>query len=96
VELTVGPHIITVLSGPEIDLELAEKQITGESDVERLTIKVRSDLPQSVRHEVLCHEILHHVFGLTHLAARWSDEEQEEVIRAVSPYLSQAVSIFPA
>lgn len=92
-ELTVGPHIITVICDPETDIELADKQVTGESDVERLTIKVRSDLPKSVRAEVLCHELLHHVIGLTHLAARWSDEEQEEVIRAIAPLLSMAVRV---
>lgn len=92
-ELTVGPHIIRVLSDAETDVELAEKQVTGESDTERLIIRVRSDLPKTVRDEVLLHELLHHVIGLTHLQARWSDEEQEEVIRAIAPLLSMAVRV---
>jgi hypothetical protein len=42
---------------------------------------------------VLLHELLHHVIGLTHLQARWSEDEQEEVIRAVSPWLATVVTI---
>jgi hypothetical protein len=36
---------------------------------------------------------MHHVIALTHLQARWSDEEQEEVIRALSPWLAMAVTV---
>lgn len=92
-ELSVGPHIIRVISDAETDIELAERQVTGESDTDRLTIRVRSDLPRSVRDEVLLHELLHHVIALTHLQARWSDDEQEEVIRAIAPLLSMAVRV---
>ena len=92
-ELNVGPHLIRVMSDAETDIDLAEKQVTGESDTDRLLIRVRSDLPRSVRDEVLLHELLHHVIALTHLQARWSDEEQEEVIRAIAPLLSMAVKV---
>lgn len=92
-ELTVGPHIIRVLTGEDVDLDLAERGLTGESDSSRLTIRVRSDLPASVRNETLLHELLHHVINLTHLAARWSDEQEEEVVRALSPLLSMAVRV---
>jgi hypothetical protein len=43
--------------------------------------------------EVLLHELLHHVVGLTHLAARWSEDEQEEVIRALAPWLACVVTV---
>jgi hypothetical protein len=33
------------------------------------------------------------VIGLTHLQARWSDDEQEEVIRALAPWLAMVVTI---
>lgn len=92
-ELTVGPHIIRVLSDRDTDVLLAEAGVSGDSDTERLTIRVRSDLPATVRNEVLLHELLHHVIALTHLAVRWSDEEQEEVVRALSPLLSMAVRV---
>jgi hypothetical protein len=39
------------------------------------------------------HELLHHVVHMTHLEARWDDDEQEEVIRALSPWLAQVVTI---
>ena len=95
-ELTVGPHLVEVLSGPEVDLELAAKGLVGESDCQHLTIKVRSDLPRSVWHETVVHELLHHIISLTHLDAKWSEDEQEEVIRAISPMLSAAVRIITA
>jgi hypothetical protein len=41
----------------------------------------------------MLHELLHHVIGLTHLAAKWSEDEQEEVIRALSPWLAMVVSL---
>jgi hypothetical protein len=75
------------------DLRLADAGHEGESDLRAGTIKVRSDLDHARRREVILHELLHHVIGLTHLQARWSDEEQEEVIRALSPWLAMAVTV---
>lgn len=92
-ELTVGPHIVRVLSDHDTDILLAEAGVSGDSDTDRLIIRVRSDLPSTVRNEVLLHELLHHVIALTHLQVRWSDEEQEEVVRALSPLLAMAVRV---
>jgi hypothetical protein len=75
------------------DLRLADAGHEGESDLRGGTIKVRSDLDHARQREVILHELLHHVIGLTHLQARWSDEEQEEVIRALSPWLAMAVTV---
>jgi hypothetical protein len=75
------------------DLRLADAGHEGESDVRGGVIRVRSDLDHARRREVILHELLHHVIALTHLQARWSDEEQEEVIRALSPWLAMAVTV---
>lgn len=93
VEITLGPYLIRVISDEATDLLLAEEGHEGDSDVRRGWIRVRSDLDHARRREVLVHELLHHVLHLTHLQARWSDEEQEEVIRAVAPWLACAVSV---
>ena len=92
-EIALGPYVIRVLSDEATDLLLAEDQREGDSDVARGLIRVRSDLDHARRREVLLHELLHHVIGMTHLQARWSDDEQEEVIRALSPWLAMAVTV---
>jgi len=94
VEIALGPYRIRVVSDAATDVLLAEEQREGDSDLLRGIIRVRSDLEPYARYrEVLLHELLHHVIGLTHLAAKWSDEEQEEVIRALSPWLAMVVTL---
>ena len=92
-ELSLGPYTIRVLRDEETDLRLAEEGHEGDSDVKRGIIRVRSDLDHARQREVILHELLHHVIALTHLQVKWSDDEQEEVIRALSPWLACAVSI---
>ena len=92
-ELTLGPYTIRVLRDEETDLRLAEEGHEGDSDVRRGVIRVRSDLDYARQREVILHELLHHVIALTHLQARWSDEEQEEFIRAIAPWLACAVTV---
>ena len=92
-ELSLGPYVIRLVRDDATDLRLAAEGLVGESDVRSGTIYVRSDLDFAREREEIVHELLHHVIGLTHLQARWSDEEQEEVIRALSPWLACAVSI---
>jgi hypothetical protein len=93
VEITLGPYLITVVRDDATDLRLAEAGLSGESNLTKGLIYVRSDLDYSRQREVIIHELLHHVIGVTHLAARWSDEEQEEVIRALAPWLAMVVTV---
>ena len=93
VELNLGPYTVKVVSDEQTDLLLAEESLEGDSDVKRGIIRVRSDLDHARRSEIILHELLHHVVGLTHLAVKWSDEEQEEVIRALSPWLAMVVAV---
>ena len=92
-ELNLGPYTVKVVRNDETDLRLAGEGLVGESDVRSGTIYVRSDLDYAREREVIIHELLHHIVGLTHLQARWSDDEQEEVIRALSPWLACAVTL---
>ena len=92
-ELTLGPYPIRVVSDETTDLLLADAGHEGDSDVKRGIIRVRSDLDHARRREVLVHELLHHVIHLTHLEAKWSEDEQEEVIRALAPWLACAVTL---
>jgi len=93
VELTLGPYSVQVIRDEATDLRLAEAGLSGESNLTKGLIYVRSDLDYSREREVIIHELLHHIVGLTHLQARWSDEEQEEVIRAIAPWLACAVTV---
>ena len=92
-DVALGPYTIRVLSDEATDLLLAEDGHAGDSDVHRGIIRVRSDLDHARRREVVLHELMHHVVALTHLAGRWSTDEEEEVIRALSPWLATVVTL---
>jgi hypothetical protein len=93
VEIELGPYVIRVISDEATDIRLAEDSVDGDSDVRRGIIRLRSDLDHARYREVLLHELLHHIVGLTHLQTRWSDDEQEEVIRALSPWLAMVATV---
>jgi hypothetical protein len=90
VNIPIGPHKIKVLSGSQTNFELAKEGKYGDSQLDKLTIRVRDDVPTSVWRETLVHEVLHHAFALTEYIEQWSDEGMEAVIRSISPYLTQA------
>ena len=92
-ELNLGPYSVQVIRDEATDLRLAEAGLSGESNLTKGLIYVRSDLDYSREREVIIHELLHHIVGLTHLAARWSEDEQEEVIRALAPWLACVVTV---
>jgi hypothetical protein len=85
--MKIGPHNVKIVSDHKTDLRLIDDGHYAESDVGHLRIFIRSDLPESVWHETLIHEVLHHIWALTSLKERYSSEQEEEVIRAISPYL---------
>jgi len=93
VELSLGPYTVRVVRDEKTDLALADANVDGDSDVRKGLIRVRSDLDHARQREVLVHELLHHVVALTHLQVKWSDDEQEEVIRALAPWLAMAVTL---
>jgi hypothetical protein len=93
VELNLGPYLLQLIRDEATDLRLAEAGLSGESNINKGLIYVRSDLDYAREREVILHELLHHVVGFTHLAAKWSEDEQEEVIRALAPWLAMAVTV---
>ena len=95
-ELNLGSYPVQVVRDEATDLRLAEAGLSGESNLTKGLIYVRSDLDYSREREVIIHELLHHIVGLTHLQARWSDDEQEEVIRALAPWLAMVVTVTPS
>jgi hypothetical protein len=92
-EIDLGPYTIRVLSDEATDLVLADEGHDGSSDLRAGVIRLRSDLDFARKREVLVHELLHHIIGLTHLQVRWSEDEQEEVIRALAPWLAAVVTV---
>ena len=92
-ELNLGSYPVRVVRDEATDLRLAEAGLSGESNITKGLIYVRSDLDYSREREVIIHELLHHIVGLTHLQARWSEDEQEEVIRALAPWLAMVVTV---
>ena len=92
-EIILGPYTVRVVSDEQTDVLLAESGNAGDSDVHRGLIRVRSDLDYARHREVVLHELLHHCVALTHLAAKWTDDEEEEVIRALAPWLATVVTL---
>ena len=88
-KLTIGPHKVDIVVNDSATFQLTREGKFGDSDVEQLKIRVRGDLPRSVFQETLVHEVLHHVIGMTAWVERLSDDQQEDLIRSVSPYLAQ-------
>jgi len=93
VEIALGPYTVRVVSDESTDVLLADDRVDGDSDVRKGVIRVRSDLDHARRREVLVHELLHHVIALTHLQVKWPEDEQEEVIRALAPWLAMVVTL---
>jgi len=91
--ISLGQFTIAVEQSTDHDLELIAAGVTGDSDLDAGRIRVLSLLKADRQREVVFHELMHHAIHLTHLAAKWSDDETEEVIRALSPWLVQAVTI---
>jgi len=89
VKIVLGPHVVEVLSDKKTTEQLARDGKMGDSDLERLEIRIRGDLPRSVFRETLVHEALHHVIGLTAWFDKLSEDQQEDLIRSVSPYVAQ-------
>lgn len=90
---SLGHYTVRIQASRDHDVDLAEHGVVGDSDLDAGLIRVRSDLPRQRQREVVLHELLHHVVHMTHLEARWDEDEQEEVIRALSPWLAQLVTI---
>ena len=91
VELSIGPHTFEVWSDPDTALELASEGKDADSDLRRLRIRVRHDLPESVWRETLLHEVIHMCLALTHLAPRWDEDTEEDLVRALAPYLAMVL-----
>ena len=90
-ELSIGPHTFEVWSDPDTSLVLASEGKDADSDLRRLRIRVRHDLPESLWRETLLHEVIHMCLALTHLAPRWDEETEEDLVRALAPYLAMVL-----
>ena len=90
-ELRICPHVFEVWSDPDTSLALASEQRDADSDLRRLRIRVRHDLPESLWRETLLHEVVHMCLALTHLAPRWDEETEEDLVRALTPYLAMVL-----
>lgn len=88
----MGPHVVTVVSGPATDVELLRDGLVGDSDPERLRVRVRSDLAPTVRDETVIHELIHVAWHLTALP-ELLDEHEETVVRSLSPWIATAMTV---
>jgi hypothetical protein len=88
--IQIGPfHYEFTRTPPETDGE----QDLGGLDFEKLVISVTDDPKYNTQilRETLIHEILHAVLYATPYHTAFSDEEEENLIRSISPLLTQAL-----
>ena len=88
-KITLGCHVVDILADKTTTNQLMREGKFGDSDVEQLKIRVRGDLPPSVFRETLVHEALHHVIAMTAWVEKLSEDQQEDLIRSISPYVAQ-------
>jgi len=85
-QVTVGPFRWNVDYGPKATLRLVKEDNYGETDLDELTIRIRSDVHPEVARETLVHEVIHAAFAVSALSD-WPAEQQEQVCRALAPLL---------
>jgi hypothetical protein len=90
--VSVAGFNVRIVSNMREDVLLAEEGSEGTSDLQQGVIRVRSDLPEERWREVVMHELLHHLWHLTNLPVLLEDQE-EHVIRALAPWLSQVCTL---
>jgi len=79
--ITIGPHTYSVEVCDDIPGALI-----GETNSMQLTIRLHSDMPESVTAETLLHECLHGIWDLTPLRD-FDDSVEESVVAALAPPL---------
>ena len=86
----IGPHNFAVHSNNNHTHRLIRDGKYGETDLDKLSIYIRHDLPASLWDETLCHEVIHAAFAVSGLNHQLDDEER--IVATLAPYLSQALS----
>jgi hypothetical protein len=90
--ITLGGRLFLIDSTPDTTLELSDEELDGSTDLRCAVIRIRHDLDDQQWHETLLHELMHVAWHLTPLPHLLADEE-ETVIRALSPWLATLVRI---
>lgn len=91
----IGPHTYRVASGQPTDQVLEAKREAGNADHALLRIRISSELPASVRAEVLLHEVLHCIWDQGPLRNR-DDDLEEDIVAAFAPLLLDTLRRNPA
>lgn len=86
-QVAIGAFVYTVDCGAKATLELAREGDYGDCDQDHLTIRVRGDVAHEVMWETLAHETIHAAWAQTPLPAMLSQEQEEQVVRALTPLL---------
>ena len=67
----------------------------GETDRYKDTIKIRTEQSPDQMRETLLHEVLHVCFDVSGLSHELEDDEEETIVRQLSPILLQALQDNP-
>lgn len=80
----IGHATFDVKTDPSTQLDLADRNLAGESDGNRLTLKVNTAYPPGTVAETLLHEVLHMCLFVTGTDSLIEDDVEERVIRPMA------------
>lgn len=80
----IGHAYFDVKTDPSTALDLAARDLAGESDGNRLALKVNTAYPVATQQETLLHEILHMCLYVTGTDTQLDDDVEERVIRPMA------------
>ena len=83
-KVRIGHAFFDVKTDPATVLDLATNNNSGESDGNRLVLKVRPDYPFQTVAETLLHEILHMCLFVTGTDQMLEDDVEEKVVRPMA------------
>lgn len=91
--IKVGPHVYSVVR----ETKATMPNLVGDSDFDKMRIRVRKPLRKSKAQEILLHELLHATTYPNYTGAYLEDERYtpEEIVSAVSPVLLQVLQENP-
>lgn len=90
--LKVGPHTYTIRTGPKAELDVtltARCELYGATDHKSLAIFVSDRQAASQARDTLLHEALHAILDVTGISHECEGDEEERLIRRLSPALLQ-------
>lgn len=97
-DVKVGPHTYRVVSGNDAEVEAKDfcGSVYGYTDTRTCTVFISQRQAYTQSQETLLHEVLHAILDVTGHAHELEDEDEEILVRRLSPALLVVLQQNPA